>query len=77
LLKSDRLFILLVTAQWRLNLSYEQREKSMADENNKCGHEACVCAVGGDEKYCSPECESAGAQDITEIACDCGHAGCS
>ena len=49
----------------------------MADENNKCGHEACVCAVGDDEKYCSPECESAGAQDITEIACDCGHAGCS
>lgn len=49
----------------------------MANENNKCGHEACVCAVAEDQTYCSPECESAGEQGLTEIACDCGHAGCS
>ena len=49
----------------------------MADENNKCGHEACVCTVGNDDEYCSPLCEAAGEEDITEIACDCGHSGCA
>ena len=39
----------------------------MADENNKCGHEACMCAVGNDDKYCSPVCEAAGEEDVTEI----------
>ena len=49
----------------------------MADENNKCGHEACVCTVGNDDEYCSPVCEAAGEEDITEIACDCGHSNCA
>lgn len=49
----------------------------MADENNKCGHSACVCMVGDDKEYCSPQCETAGNQDVTEIGCDCGHPGCS
>jgi len=48
----------------------------MADENNKCAHESCSCTVGNDEKYCSPVCEAAGKQDVTEISCDCGHPGC-
>ncbi len=47
----------------------------MAD-GNKCGHEICVCTVGDDEEYCSEHCEDAVDQDITEIACDCGHSGC-
>ncbi|MGC2237688.1 MAG: hypothetical protein WA584_16110 [Pyrinomonadaceae bacterium] len=47
----------------------------MADEN-KCGHEICVCTVSGDDEYCSEHCEDAEDQDMTEIACDCGHSGC-
>ena len=49
----------------------------MADENNKCGHENCSCAVSGDEEYCSAQCESAAEQDVTAIKCDCGHSGCA
>jgi hypothetical protein len=50
----------------------------MADENDgKCGHDMCVCAVTGDAEYCSDHCEDAVDQDLTEINCDCGHAGCS
>lgn len=49
----------------------------MADENNRCGHEMCGCAVGEDEEYCSPQCEAAGEEDMTDIACNCGHPGCS
>jgi hypothetical protein len=48
----------------------------MADDN-KCDHESCVCVVGNDEDYCSPQCEAADAEDITDIACDCGHPGCA
>ncbi|MBS1793880.1 MAG: hypothetical protein JSS81_08495 [Acidobacteria bacterium] len=48
----------------------------MAD-NDKCAHEGCVCAVGEDEEYCSPQCRAAGEEDVTGIACDCGHPGCS
>lgn len=47
------------------------------NENNKCAHEACVCMVMDDDKYCSEFCASAGDQDITEIKCDCGHPGCN
>ena len=51
----------------------------MADrDDNKCGHEMCVCAVTGDDtEYCSDHCEDAADQDLTEINCDCGHPGCS
>ncbi len=49
----------------------------MADQNNKCAHEGCVCAVSGDDEYCSAQCEAAGEGDITGIACECGHMGCS
>ncbi len=50
----------------------------MADDNdNKCAHDACRCAVGDDEEYCSPQCEAADEGDVTGIACDCGHPGCS
>ena len=48
----------------------------MADNDNKCSHEACVCAVGNDREYCSDHCENAVDQDITEIKCDCGHSAC-
>lgn len=47
----------------------------MAD-NNKCGHKICNCAVLGDEKYCSDHCREATEQEIVEISCDCGDAGC-
>ncbi len=47
----------------------------MADDN-KCGHEICVCTVSGDSEYCSEHCENAEDQDMTEIACDCGHSCC-
>lgn len=47
----------------------------MADEN-KCAHEACRCAVGEDEEYCSPQCEAADEGEVTGIACECGHSGC-
>ncbi len=49
----------------------------MAEENKQCGHDACVCAVGGDQKYCSDHCKGAADQDIVEIRCDCGHSGCA
>jgi hypothetical protein len=47
----------------------------MADEN-KCAHELCLCASSADSDYCSDHCKDATEQDITEIKCDCGHAGC-
>lgn len=50
----------------------------MADDfDNKCGHDPCSCAVGDDEDYCSPQCESAAEDDVTAIKCDCGHTGCA
>lgn len=49
----------------------------MADENNRCAHDGCACAVRDGEEYCSPQCEAAGEGEVTGIACDCGHAGCS
>ena len=48
----------------------------MDGENNKCGHDSCVCAVADDQDYCSTFCENAGEGDITVIKCDCGHPGC-
>lgn len=47
----------------------------MAD-SNKCKHELCNCPTQGDEKYCSDHCREAVSQDIIELKCDCGHAGC-
>lgn len=48
----------------------------MADENNTCGHDICSCPVSGDQEYCSDHCRETERQDMTEIACDCGHPGC-
>ena len=53
-----------------------ERGEIMAEDDNKCGHEGCVCNVGGEAEYCSDHCENAADQDITEISCDCGHPGC-
>ncbi len=47
----------------------------MADDDNKCGHDGCECAVGTGEKFCSDHCRNASEQDITEISCDCSHSG--
>jgi len=47
----------------------------MADEN-KCAHDLCVCAKAENSDYCSEHCKDAVDQDLTEIRCDCGHAGC-
>ena len=49
----------------------------MAGDDNKCGHDICLCATTDDAKYCSEHCERAAAQDLTEISCDCGHPDCS
>jgi hypothetical protein len=49
----------------------------MADDRETCDHGACNCAAGEGSDYCSPYCEAAGETDTTEIACDCGHPGCT
>ena len=41
-----------------------------------CKHGLCKCAVKDDSSYCSPQCETADAGDLTELKCDCGHGGC-
>ena len=46
------------------------------DEDNRCAHGGCRCAVSGDSDYCSDHCRDAAEQDIVEIACDCGHPQC-
>jgi len=47
----------------------------MAKDVKKCSHSACSCTVADGEKYCSAACEAA--KDVTELACQCGHAGCN
>lgn len=62
---------------WRLLKFFEQgRNLFMADEDNRCAHDACNCAVGDDEEYCSPQCEAADEGGVTAISCECGHPGC-
>ena len=56
---------------------FELRERNqMADDDNRCAHGGCGCAVTGDNEYCSDHCKDADDQDMVEIACDCGHPGC-
>ena len=43
--------------------------------SEKCAHPACNCPAPQGEKYCSGYCHDAG--DLTELACNCGHAGCA
>jgi metallothionein len=38
----------------------------------KCANPVCSCTTK--DKFCSPQCEAA--KGTTEIACQCGHAGC-
>ena len=45
-------------------------------EVNRCEHNLCNCAIDDDAEYCSPQCESAGEQELTEMKCDCGHSTC-
>jgi hypothetical protein len=42
---------------------------------SKCAHDLCSCTAAEGSKYCSPNCEAA--KDTTDIACGCGHSGCS
>jgi hypothetical protein len=45
--------------------------------SEKCAHESCVCLVnkdGGFGAYCSAHCRDAKA--MSELRCECGHAGC-
>jgi hypothetical protein len=44
-------------------------------ELKKCGHAACSCLVAEGAKYCSQMCEDS--KSLTELKCDCKHAGCS
>ena len=46
------------------------------ENEGKCAHKACFCPVDDDSDYCSPQCESAAAEDVAAIDCDCGHAAC-
>jgi hypothetical protein len=46
----------------------------MADQK-KCAHPSCTCTPPNGEKYCSTYCHDAG--KITELSCNCGHAGCA
>ena len=41
---------------------------------SKCAHPACNCIPPDGEKYCSDTC--ANAKEMTELACQCKHAGC-
>lgn len=41
-----------------------------------CEHSPCTCRIEEENEYCSPECESAAADGITVIACECGHSTC-
>jgi hypothetical protein len=43
----------------------------------RCAHEACMCMVGENSQfgaYCSSHCQDA--KDLTQLKCECGHAGC-
>lgn len=57
--------------------SYQAWEDSFMADDDKCEHDMCSCPVAGDTEYCSDHCKDAVDQDIVEISCDCGHAGCS
>ena len=52
-----------------------EREDFMPKKQKKCDHPACTCIVSEDTDYCSQYCEDAG--DITELSCNCAHAGCA
>src|SRR5580704_9270479 len=51
-----------------------QEKMTMSKEPKKCAHSSCSCTVPDGEKYCSAACE--GAKNVTELSCQCGHAGC-
>ncbi len=45
--------------------------------SEKCKHQSCMCIVAADGEfgdYCSAHCDDA--KDLTELRCECGHAGC-
>ena len=42
--------------------------------NKKCAHPACSCTAPEGEAYCSVSCKDK--KDLTELACQCKHAGC-
>jgi hypothetical protein len=47
------------------------------DSPKKCKHESCVCVVPNNGEfgaYCSAHCRDA--KHLTELRCECGHAGC-
>ena len=46
-------------------------------KTEKCAHESCVCVVSNDAfgNYCSAHCRDA--KNLSELRCECGHAGCA
>lgn len=46
------------------------------ENDGTCKHEICNCPVTDEGAFCSENCSEAAGQDITEIACNCGHASC-
>jgi hypothetical protein len=48
----------------------------MQIDQHKCNHRPCLCIVGSDAAYCSPECEEEAAQGTDAAVCECGHADC-
>ena len=49
----------------------------MSDNPKVCEHSMCNCQVAKDSDYCSLHCEEAHKAGVTEIACECRHAGCT
>ena len=45
----------------------------------QCAHEACRCAVGQGERYCSDHCAQQDAKPgghAADAGCNCGHPAC-
>jgi hypothetical protein len=45
------------------------------NQEKRCAHIPCQCAVPTGEKYCGQACEEAGSEEV-EIACQCDHGPC-
>ena len=62
--------------KWQPDCCCASQETSMTEkEKGVCAHPPCNCPVPEGEKYCGAYCE--GAEDTSEIICNCGHASCA
>jgi hypothetical protein len=42
-----------------------------------CAHDACLCDVRGETRFCSLACARAAAAALDADVCPCGHFGCT